>query len=60
MLILLNRFHAAQQPFITVNILSEAEQFKFGHQRHQAEETDLLLRYSYTEQLYYTVVAMLR
>ena len=60
MLMLLTWFYAAQQPFITVTILSEAEQFKFGHQRHQAEETDLLLRYSYTDQLYYTVVAVLR
>jgi len=59
MLILLNRFHA-QQPFITLNILSKAEQFNFGHQRHQVEETHLMLRYSYTDQLYYTVVAILR
>lgn len=59
-LILLARFHAAQQPFITINTLSEAEQFKFGHQQHQAEEADLLLRYPYTDQLYHTVVAILR
>lgn len=62
MLMLLNRVHAAQQPFITFNRLSEAERINSGRQQHQAEETDFMLRYSYsyTDQLYHTVVAILR
>lgn len=41
MLMLLNRVHAAHQPFITFNRLSEAERFNSGRQQHQAEETGL-------------------